>query len=455
MAFIGIELNDLAITGVANEQVVFSEPGCATVEGGKAEFGDNALCAAHLFPRTYFDSYWHDLSEKPVSTGLDALATHADFAHAQLERLWDSAADGDVAGFAVPSYWDRDRIALLLGICEEIGIPVEGIAEIPVAATRRSYPGYNLVHLEMFAHVTTLSPIEQTDGSSVSQNKLVDGVGAVSLRRASAEFFAQRFLECSRFDPLHDAESEQSLYDHLGNWLAQSRSGVAELELASGDAIYKAEVSAGQLAASLRRHCQPLLQALRSHLQQEQGTVLQMDPYLLTFPGLVELFDDMPGCVSFVLEADAAARGLAARESGLVRQAGGVVVCTRLPWDQAPAEVESGRVSAANGVGAPSHVVQGSMAYRLGETPLRIGTETLDGEYGLTIDRRHSGVSRRHCGIEIDGGCAVLSDYSRYGTRLNGHKIDGSVVLQAGDVVSLGDPPCELKLIAEAGPDGT
>jgi pSer/pThr/pTyr-binding forkhead associated (FHA) protein len=103
----------------------------------------------------------------------------------------------------------------------------------------------------------------------------------------------------------------------------------------------------------------------------------------------------------------------------------------------------------------PSHLVLDATAYRLGETPLRIGAELSAGEYGLVTDSRHGGVSRRHCSVEFDAEQAILSDYSRYGTRLNGHRVDGSVVLQAGDVISIGDPPCELKLIAETGPDGT
>jgi pSer/pThr/pTyr-binding forkhead associated (FHA) protein len=42
-----------------------------------------------------------------------------------------------------------------------------------------------------------------------------------------------------------------------------------------------------------------------------------------------------------------------------------------------------------------------------------------------------------------------LEDHSRYGTFLNGHRIDGSAVLQVGDSVRLGSPGHELELIAK------
>jgi predicted component of type VI protein secretion system len=80
---------------------------------------------------------------------------------------------------------------------------------------------------------------------------------------------------------------------------------------------------------------------------------------------------------------------------------------------------------------------------------LRIGAESAEADYSLVVAPRHAGVSRQHCSIELRNGQAVLNDYSRFGTRLNGHKVEGSTILQAGDIVGIGDPACELKLIAE------
>ena len=111
MSFLGIELNDAAITGITDAGIVFSEPGCALVEAGKPEFGVVAQHAAFKHPRTFHYHYWHDLSEQPVVTGTDHLQTYADLAHAQLEHIWSVAGAGirEVA-YAVPTYWNRDQI---------------------------------------------------------------------------------------------------------------------------------------------------------------------------------------------------------------------------------------------------------------------------------------------------------------------------------------------------------
>ena len=57
------------------------------------------------------------------------------------------------------------------------------------------------------------------------------------------------------------------------------------------------------------------------------------------------------------------------------------------------------------------------------------------------------GVSRRHCALQLENGQCVVRDFSRYGTFLNGHKLDGSAVLQTGDLIRIGTPGYELRLI--------
>jgi len=37
---------------------------------------------------------------------------------------------------------------------------------------------------------------------------------------------------------------------------------------------------------------------------------------------------------------------------------------------------------------------------------------------------------------------------------LNGHRVDSAAVLKAGDVITLGTPPVELRLIAEVSGNG-
>jgi hypothetical protein len=194
-----------------------------------------------------------------------------------------------------------------------------------------------------------------------------------------------------------------------------------------------------------------LIQSLRARLGAASPTALQVNAALAQFPGIAEMLADLPGCDVFVLEPGAAARGLVQRQAHLPQVPGAISMTGALPWDQPPADVSRERAMASSTGRVPSHVVLDGRAWRLTAQPLRIGSEPAGGEYNLVIDGRHAGVSRRHCSVELHDGCAVLNDHSRFGTRLNGHKIDRSAVLQPGDIISIGDPACELRLIAEVG----
>jgi hypothetical protein len=262
---------------------------------------------------------------------------------------------------------------------------------------------------------------------------------------------ARRFLECSRFDPMHTADSEQSVYEQLAGWLETLRlQAEAELTFAFRGNEFRATVSLADLGISLRRRLQPMIQSLRARLGTSRPTALQINSAFAAFPGVAQMLADLPGCDVFVLEPAAAARGLLQRQAQMPRAAA-LGITPSLPWDQPPADLSPERAMASSAGGMPSHLVLDSHAWRLGKHPLRIGSEAGSGEYSLIIDARYAGVSRQHCSIELTGGRAVLNDHSRFGTRLNGHKIQGSAVLQPGDVISLGDPPCELRLIAEVG----
>jgi pSer/pThr/pTyr-binding forkhead associated (FHA) protein len=65
----------------------------------------------------------------------------------------------------------------------------------------------------------------------------------------------------------------------------------------------------------------------------------------------------------------------------------------------------------------------------------------------ITLASDMPGISRRHCSLLRKNGQCVLEDHSRYGTFLNGHRIEGSSVLQVGDVLRVGSPGFEFQLI--------
>ena len=454
MSFLGLEIGDVTLAAIVADGGSFSTPACALLEPTGAVYGEEARSAARSRPGFFHDRYWSNLAEQALRRPAAGMETLADLAHGQLQSLWNEHGEGiSAVGCAVPVDWQREQLALFLGIAEELCIPVTHLVPMPVAATRRACADSQLLHVEAGRYTTQLCEMSQDGGASVASTLALDGFGLAALERSSADYFARCFLEHSRFDPMYDADCEQLLYDRMPVWIdTLRRDGTLQLTLEQRGNEFTARASYSELADRQRARCQPLIQAVRNRASASTPCALQLTAGLATVPGLAETLADIAGCEVLVLEPAAAARGLTERREGFAAGAGGVGLTEKLPFDQATLHLDMERALATRAGQMPTHMLAGDQVYRLGKTTLRIGAEAVEGGYNLVIDSRHSGVSRKHCSVECVNGQLTLSDHSRFGTRLNGHKVTGAVVLQAGDVISMGDPVCELRLLSETGP---
>ena len=97
--------------------------------------------------------------------------------------------------------------------------------------------------------------------------------------------------------------------------------------------------------------------------------------------------------------------------------------------------------------GRPTHLLHGNTAYVIDAAPLVLGSQPVADSRCIDLQQDMPGISRRHCSLMVRGGQCVIEDHSRYGTFLNGHRIDGSAVLALGDRLRIGTPGFELRLI--------
>ena len=91
----------------------------------------------------------------------------------------------------------------------------------------------------------------------------------------------------------------------------------------------------------------------------------------------------------------------------------------------------------------------------MGAKRVTVGQKPGGGGRRIDLQISMPGASRRHCSLQQENGQCVVRDFSRYGTFLNGHAIDGSAVLQVGDMIRLGSPGFELRLITTEQADGS
>ncbi len=448
MPQLATHLNDAGITLLSDQGIVYREPGFAILNDEQLTTGDAAFGQARISPRRIQHRYWSALESKPLADQRFGHLSAADLVSRQLEQMWAAAGNADRQLIvAVPAYMDATNLGLLLGVAGEVGLSFVTLVDAAVAATRREYKDAVLVHVDIGLHGSMLSRMNQAGQSQVEQSEVLQDCGVHALYNAWIKTVAETFVQQSRFDPLHTAVTEQILLNKLGKWLAlASTEDVVELELEFDGIKHRAEIESLSLIAAAAPFYQVIVSKLRALYRADEVPAIQITDRVARLPGLADMLKARVGGEIFALEPGATARGALARCRDREASASGVSLLRQLPWDQAAFVLERPEIEKTPG-NVPTHVLYKTTAYAIDSVPLVVGSQTADSDRSVLLGGDMPGVSRRHCSLSRVGRQCVVEDHSRYGTFVNGHRINGSTVLQVGDSLRVGSPGYEFQLI--------
>ena len=446
MTRLAAHINDAGITLLSESRVIYREPGFALLEDTSLTTGNAAFGAARIKPRRIQHRFWSDLSVEPLPDRRFSHLSSADLVSRQLEQMVRDSNLSELV-VAAPAYMKPEALGLLLGIAREIELPVVALVDAAVAATRREYGGAVPVHVDISLHSTTLSRLAQPGKVQAERSEVLHGNGTYALYDAWLNAVADAFVKQSRFDPLHTAETEQMLLDQMGRWLGQAaQSDAVDLRIVFRGTDYEAQIESLSLVSAAAPIYQQIASQLRALFRADEVPALQLSDRVARLPGLADLLKARVGGEVYLLEPGATARGALARCRDRFDAGSGVSLLKQLPWDQAPVQAAAAVEDTGAG-GVPTHVLYRDTAWEIGNSPLTMGSEGVSPGRAIVVDADMPGVSRRHCTLARVNGQCVLEDFSRYGTFLNGHRIDGSTVLQIGDQVRIGSPGFEFRLI--------
>lgn len=223
MSRLAIHLNDAGITLLSKDQIVYREPGVAWLNGENLVTGSAAFAHARIDPRRIQHRFWSELSAEPMQVAGFTHLSSADLVSRQLEQLWQSAgADVSELYVAVPAFLTPASLGLFLGIASELKLPIVAMVEAAVAATRREYRNAALVHIDMGLHALTLTRLTQQDRVQSERSEVLQDCGVQALYDGWRNTVAEAFVQQSRFDPMHTAETEQMLVNRLAGWLTEA-----------------------------------------------------------------------------------------------------------------------------------------------------------------------------------------------------------------------------------------
>jgi hypothetical protein len=438
-------------------EVLSEAPGFAVLDDDRTRTGSEAAERVRLKPLLAHTTFWRALSTEQLTRPSRLARTTADIAFAQAEAVLGPYR-GESVLLAVPAGYSREQLGLLLGVINESGVSVAGLVDAALAACSLEPAPARLLHLDLELHQAILTVLEYSGGERPglkrSRYEIALRNGVLDIQQTLMQFIAETFIRKTRFDPLHDASTEQHLVDQLPAWLGQLREQEQiTLSMQFGDRPLEIEIERTQLIAAVERHYVELLRLVQGARVAGMQIELRLSARVATFPGLVERLGTLRDCEIRVLPHGAAAIGTLRHEATIARP-DSLALVYHLPIARAAGgEASAAQPDATPAPLRPTHVLFQGRAWRISEHPLVIGW-SVDAGRTLVLPSASPGQSRSHCTVVRRNGAVMIEDHSTYGSYVNEERVAGRTALTVGDRLRLGSPGVTLELIQLVNDDG-
>jgi hypothetical protein len=441
--------------------VVADAPGVALLEDQITVTGLDALQRLRVKPLLAHTNFWRGLSTQPLTRPSRVAGTTADVAFAQAEQLLGRfKQENEAVLLAVPAGYNRDQLSLLLGVINETGVRVAGLVDAALAACSLEPAPARILHLDLELHQALLTVLEYSGGEHPglkrSRYEIAMRHGLLGIQQTLVQFIAENFVRKTRFDPLHEAGSEQRLVDQLPAWLSDlQQNETVTLSFQFDDRELQLEMDRAQLIAAAEPHYLELLRLVQGARVAGMPIVLRVSQRVAAMPGLLDRLRTLRDCTIQVLPPAAAAWGALQYEANIRRAPDSLALIYQLPVPRA----ESGGVQAAEHEATPpqlrpTHVLFQGRAWSIGDQPLTIGWAVENRQRAMVLPSALPGISRAHCTLIRRNGAVIVEDHSTYGSFVNDEKVSGRTTLTVGDRLRLGSPGVTLELIQLVNDDG-
>lgn len=294
MATLGIEMNDAdfrtALGTQDNAQLLaipdaggaIDWPGYAYFDGQKFHFGRTAEEAWFVHPRQVTHTFWKRLAHEPSPLGpprkpapFSELAFH--FLREFTGRIAATSAQPDKVVLAVPGSYLKDpateeeKVGLLLGMAEELKLPLAGVIDMACAALCDSRgPGFNhllpvvVIDLQLDgADLTLLTIDERLERKDYIH---LPHFGYAHLLKHFTAAMGNRFLRQTAFDILEDGRIEQTFFRQTKDFFLGDATE-NRFQINTSARTYEMLAKREQLVSDAQQFVQGLIQGLQTFIQ--------------------------------------------------------------------------------------------------------------------------------------------------------------------------------------------
>lgn len=261
---IAIELNDSGIIVCNEQQLLLDSPGYIIDLAGYEWIGKEARDRALLHPNECNHRFWYELARtktKAINHNNTKLALR------HLSSIWSQVSKNvDTVILTVPATFTNTGLGILLGICDELSIPVNAMVHHAALSPRQSNHSGDTVHVDVLLHHTAITFLREHQSEfKVEHTILLDDIGWHSFYTATAEYITQTFIKSTRLDPMHSASLEQQLFNRLPIWLASAQTEeTIRCQIEHQNSLFEVNINSSELKNILNVQLSKIINSLSS-----------------------------------------------------------------------------------------------------------------------------------------------------------------------------------------------
>lgn len=407
-----IELHDHNIRISSPQGLLGESPGFANTFEKPPVYGADALGLTRLHPQQSFNQFWFQLGLDPLA-GKNKLFRHqADLAFGHLESITKQFELVGETIFAVPSHYSANQLATLLGLVKHCSIDAAGLVDLALLALAKLHEHQHALFMDVQLHQTVLTLVTKEHGEIIRQKVLpIPGTGLLSLHDAWANTITDAFIKQSRFDPLHNADTEQYIYSELEGWLISvSANKEILLEINNKGAIHQASLTLN----NFEQRAQNIFKKVSQEIDSISSTITPVFALerISALPGLQQSMPDI------IPVSDNAITENGYQHLALIKGSGEALkLVSRLPVEEKNKAPSNS--SAASIASRPSHFMFEHKAYSLSNIKPAINLPELKLSSPINIS------------LQDEGFC--LSPSPELDLDLNGLRLIEPAILKLGD----------------------
>jgi hypothetical protein len=338
-------------------------------------------------------------------------------------------------------------------MARELSVPVTGFVVQGVVAAPNDLPEGQLLHMDMHLHRSEVTYVERNDKIAFKDSLTAEGNGSLRLFREWAEAIAEEFVRKTRFDPLHEAASEQELYNRLPHVLQELQQNPAiDLQMKGGSRTFHVTLTQDlfiqKITPVFQQIGQQINHMLSKHGKADSAVIVQVSHRLARLPGVKTMLSRDRDWLVVELEPGRGALGTLQywHSSSDSPGKGGAPFLTSRPLPTFDQEHLSSPKSQE--MRQPTHLLYRDLAYPITDRPLFIGQGLSVHEPGLVIQKQNDPSLSNYCAIQVQETQVMLKNLSSQVIFVDENPVKDKAVLQLGQVIRLGTPGETLRLIA-------